>query len=255
MSFASDHLAWKQRVNKEVGKAKQFHESYLPISHDPDSPLKGLAEKFSCQYSFSDPNGIAKYDLKNTIKTMEITQKDKAKKMDLYRKSQSLVHESNTANANYESTAHAMFNQYKNGTKIDSKSPSPLKEDMKILLSKSNSINMLSSDRYPRAPPFFKQAYLAKSKLDTLSQASSKMHKSKTITNLAKGFYPPGHPKNQNISKLPNIKKRFNEDAVSEYSVFSKKSKQAPGLGNGLAAHNLNPGIYSLLIVNRKCDF
>lgn len=245
MSFASDHLAWQQRVKKEVVKAQHFSDNFVPLPQDSNSPLKGLAERFSCDYVFSDPNGIAKYDLKDTIKTMEIIQKDKAKKLDIYRKSQSLAKETSPSNAIYESTAQAMFNQSKNGNEINKKShlsPSPMKDEMRMLLSKSNSINAFTSDRYPKAPPFFNQAYLGKSKLDTLSQVSSKLQKSKTLANLAKGYYPPGHPKNQNSSKLPNIKKRFNEDAMSEYSVFSKKSKQGQGIKNGLATHHITSG-------------
>ena len=87
MSFASDHLAWQQRVRKEIGKAKQFEETFVPLTQNAYSPLKGLAEKFSWDYSFSDPNGMAKYDLKNTIKSMEVTQKSKAKRFDIYTKS------------------------------------------------------------------------------------------------------------------------------------------------------------------------
>lgn len=47
MSYASDHLAWQQRVYKEMGKAKKFEDTFVPITQDPYSPLKGLAEKFS----------------------------------------------------------------------------------------------------------------------------------------------------------------------------------------------------------------
>jgi hypothetical protein len=225
MSFASDHLAWQQRVKKEVVKAQHFTENYMPLPDDSGSPLKGLAERFSCDYVFSDPNGIAKYDLKGTMKSMDIIQKDKAKKLDMYRKSQLLADKASTNNAIYESTAQAMFNQSKDGNTINTKkqlSPSPLKDEMRMLLSKSNSINTFASDRHPKAPPFFNQAYLGKSKLDTLSQASSRLQKSRTFANLAKGNQNSGNPKNQNSSKLPNIKKRFNEDAMSEYSVMSK---------------------------------
>ena len=42
----------------------QFEKTFVPILQDSNSPLKGLAEKFAWEYSFSDPNGIAKYDLK-----------------------------------------------------------------------------------------------------------------------------------------------------------------------------------------------
>jgi hypothetical protein len=47
MSYATDHLAWQQRVSKEAGKAKKFSENYYPIPNEEDSPLKGLAEKYS----------------------------------------------------------------------------------------------------------------------------------------------------------------------------------------------------------------
>jgi hypothetical protein len=87
MSYASDHLAWQQRVNKEVGRSKYFYENYVPVVNDPESPLKGLVEKYSCQYSFADPNAIGKYDLKKTLNDMEIIQKGKTLKKELYRKS------------------------------------------------------------------------------------------------------------------------------------------------------------------------
>jgi hypothetical protein len=46
------------------------------------------------------------------------------------------------------------------------------------------------------------------------------------MTKLTKAHYPPGHANFQTAAKLPNIKsKRFNEDALSEYSVFSKIKK------------------------------
>lgn len=56
MSYASDHLAWQQRVNKEVGKAKQFTDNFVPLLVETDSPLKGLADKYSSPYCFADPN-------------------------------------------------------------------------------------------------------------------------------------------------------------------------------------------------------
>ena len=87
MSYASDHLAWQQKINKEVGRSKYFYDHYVPVANDTDSPLKGLAEKYSCPYSFADPNAIGKYDLKRTLNDMEVIQKDKTLKKELYRRS------------------------------------------------------------------------------------------------------------------------------------------------------------------------
>jgi len=87
MSYASDHQAWQQRVNKEVNRAQYFNNTYVPLEIETDSPLKGLAEKYSSPYCFADPNAIGKYDLKDTINTMEVTQKNKAKRLENYRNS------------------------------------------------------------------------------------------------------------------------------------------------------------------------
>lgn len=93
------------------------------------------------------------------------------------------------------------------------------------LLAKADSTDVFTTDRYPRPKPFFHQAYLAKSKLDTLSQATSKMSRSRSIGKMMKAHYPEKHPKYKSPNKLPRIKKeRFNEDAMSTYSKTSRRS-------------------------------
>jgi hypothetical protein len=221
-------LAWQQRVNKEVGKAETFERNYYPRVEGSDSPLKGLVDKYSCPYSFSDPNGIAKYDLKNTVNDMEVTQKNKAKRIENYRKSCSNL-PAFSGTQTYQTTAQSMLSpngSSKNLAKMKLHG-SPKSDELKALLAKTDSKDVFAGDRYPRPKNFFYQAYLAKSKLDTLSQAGSKMSRTRSSRHLGKVHYPPGHPKHQNLSKLPNIQsKRFNEDTMSQYSKRSSASKK-----------------------------
>lgn len=224
MSYASDHLAWQQRVNKEVNKAKVFTETFIPIDNNGDSPMKGLADKYSSKYSFADPNAIAKYDLKTTVNDMEVTYKSKAKRKEDYLKSCSNLPNNTFASTNYQTTSKGMFlsdGRSNSGLKLTS---SQKQEDLRAMLAQASSNDILATDRYPRPKNFFHQAYLAKSKIDTLSQ-TSKMPRSRSYRQI-KAHYPPGHPKASGLSRLPAIKSnRFNEDATSEYSSYSKRSK------------------------------
>ena len=230
MSYASDHLAWQQRVNKEVNKAKEFTENYVPVQTDSNSPLKGLAEQYSSPYSFSDPNGIGKYDLKTTIKDMELVNRNKAQKMETFRKSASNFHEQTVGGATMQSTNQLAYNLYdskRNSLITKLQSISPKRNEINKMLAKSNSTDVFTAERYPRPKNFFHQAYIAKSKQDMLSNAGSKYSRSRSIGKFAKVHYPPGHPKYNSSSKLPKIpSRRFNEDAFSEYSALSKRSKQ-----------------------------
>ena len=98
---------------------------------------------------------------------------------------------------------------------------SPKHEELKLLLSKANSTDVFTTDRFPRPKPFFQQAYLAKSKIETLSR-TSKIRRSKSN----KPSHLPAQP-----SKLPHIKPgRFNEDTVSEYSAMGRKKPQVKRL-------------------------
>jgi hypothetical protein len=233
MSYASDHRAWQQRVNKEAGRAKLFTETYVPIIEDSNSPMKGLADKYSSKYSFADPNAIAKYDLKNTINEMEVTLKSKAKRKLEYLKSCSNQPNDSNASTNYQTTSRNMFapnTVSSNGLKLNA---SHKQGELRAMLAQVDCMDAFATDRYPRPKNFFHQAYLAKSKIDNISQ-SSKMSRSRSYKQM-KAHYPPGHPKasnlsNKGLSKLPAIKsKRFNEDATSEYSKYSRRSS-APRL-------------------------
>ena len=228
MSYASDHLAWQQRVNKEVGSANQFSATYVPLNIETDSPLKGIAEKYSSPYCFADPNAIGKYDLKDTINKMEVMQKNKAKRLESYRKSCSNLPAFTQASSTYQSTTHAFHSPqgFRKTSVSSGLQSSPRQNDLKLMLAKANSSDVFTNERFPRPKPFFEQAYLAKSKVETPSQAGPKLRKAGSMSKLTKAHYPPGHANFQTSAKLPNIKsKRFNEDALSEYSVFSKIKK------------------------------
>lgn len=247
MSYASDHLAWKQRVSKEVNGAKHFNETYVPLKTDPYSPLKGLAEKYSVPYSFSNPNDIGKYDLKTTIQEMELINRNRAQRQDEFRKSASLSYLNGTQGGGaYESTSHATYNLYnpKNKVTLKMQPMSPKRQDIMKMLAKSSSTDVLNHDKYPRPKNFFHQAYIAKSKVDAMSIAGSK--RSRSIGKFAKAHYPPGHPKHKNITSLPKINlHRFNEKPEDEYSVFSKQSKQRQNLKkiqSSLPAHFVESG-------------
>jgi hypothetical protein len=227
MSYASDHRAWQQRINKEAGRAKLFTETFVPIIDDTNSPMKGLADKYSSKYGFADPNAIAKYDLKNTISEMEVTLKGKAKRKMEYLKSCSNQPNDSNASTNYQTTSRNMYAPNtisKNGLKLNA---SHKQNELRAMLAQVDTMNAFETDHYPRAKNFFHQAYLAKSKIDNISQ-SSKMSRARSYKQI-KTHYPPGHPKASNLtkglSKLPAIKaKRFNEDAASEYSTHSRRS-------------------------------
>ena len=114
-----------------------------------------------------------------------------------------------------------MLSQVQNTTKNSSKhrsSLSPIKDDLKFILAGASSTDVFTTDRHPRPLNFFHQAYIAKSELDTKSQRSSGLSKSKTQSRLNK----LGDIEKTPNPKLPNINKRFNEDVLSQYSTLNK---------------------------------
>lgn len=232
MSYNSHHLAWQQRVNKEHAKAKQFEDTYVPLGDNIDLPLKGLVEKYSSPYRFSDPNAMTKYDLKNTINGMEFMHKAKAKKLDDYRKSKSInMGSSFVGGSTLHSSSQAALSPYlssKTKPAVIVEPNSPKCQELRTILAKANSTDVFTTDRYPKPKPFFQQAYLAKSKIDTLSQAPSRLSKSKSIGNFARAHYPPGHFKSQPNGGLPVIKRkeRFNENNIKGNSIYSKRSSR-----------------------------
>lgn len=150
-----------------------------------------------------------------------------AKGINSFRKSLSDLPNNGLTNSTYQSTAHMMMSPtLQKSTSALNLEGSPRKDEIKAMLSKANSSDLFSTERHPRPKAFFHQAYLAKSKMDTVSNIS-KMNKSKSIGKMGRAYYPPGHPKTQNLSQLPYLKpKRFNEDTMSEYSTMSKRMKQ-----------------------------
>lgn len=115
-------------------------------------------------------------------------------------------------------------------TKSARKMQNPEKvKELQTILAGTNSTDVFTNERFPRPKPFFYQAYLGKSKLDTLSQTSSKLGRSKSYRKIMKAHYPMNSKKKfqqNSLTKLPTIKNgRFNEEVLSEYSVKSRKSK------------------------------
>lgn len=152
---------------------------------------------------------------------MEITQKSKTKKFDMYKKSLHMLNDPLPENMNYLSSTHEMLSQANNTAKNSSKhrsSMSPIRDDLKLMLAGASSTDIFTTDRHPRPKNFFHQAYIAKSELDTISHRSSGLSKAKTQAMIGKGA---GADKTLN-PKLPNINKRFNEDVMSQYSTLSK---------------------------------
>lgn len=227
MSYASDHLAWQQRVGKEVCSAKNFSETFIPMIHDSDSPLKGLVNKYASKYSFADPNSISKYDLKNAVSKLELTNVQKKNfALTRHRNSMSNLHDANNTSDMYKSSSHIIHSPIKLEKRAPGLNlqPGMKHEDLKLMLSKASSNDIFTTDRFPRPKPFFHQAYIAKSQADSASQ----MGRARSIGKLGKIHYPQGHPNHKAAPKLPNIKaQRFNEAEGGEYSVFGKsKSKR-----------------------------
>ena len=165
---------------------------------------------------------------------MEVIQKGKQKRLDLYRKSLHLSNESKLLDTKCYSS-QAMFTQFKNSTNYTSKhrsSMSPNKSN--FMLENVSSADVINTDNHPRPPNFFHQAYIAKSAFDAISERGSRLSKSKTIGNL------PILDKNTKTkdSRLPNINKRFNENEINHWSTSANKSKKLPLINSTLASQD-----------------
>jgi hypothetical protein len=104
---------------------------------------------------------------------------------------------------------------------------SPERREAHKLLSKMDIEGVCSSPRFPKAKPFFEQAYLAKSQVDALSQTSPRINKNK-FQNQSGIVKPISLSKidKEETQRLPPLKpKRFNEDIPDDVSVLSKGSK------------------------------
>jgi hypothetical protein len=104
---------------------------------------------------------------------------------------------------------------------------SPERKEAHKLLNKMDIEGVFSSPRFPKAKPFFEQAYLAKSHVDALSQTSPRINKNK-LQNESGIIKPiiPGKIDKEETQHFPPLKpKRFNEEIPDDVSVLSKGSK------------------------------
>jgi len=130
---------------------------------------------------------------------------------------------------NFHSTSHTVHSPFKKslGSSARKSNHEGTRKEFDEILANADSTDIFTTDRFPRPKPFFHQAYLAKSKLDTLSQVSShsRFQKARMAGKAMKAHYPPGNMHMNGQAKFPHIKSnRFNEDE-SAYSSCSKKSK------------------------------
>ena len=225
MSYASDHLAWKQRVFKEqtVARIGAFKS---PIREITNFTEKGGFQIAASEYSPSDPNLRGHYDVKKTIKNIA-SSKQTHNQFKSPSRNDAEGFDSNGRNATFQEIQRNVLNPDAKHAKSlihlrkGLKSPDR-KNAHKLLLTMPNE-GLYSSPRFPKAKPFFNQAYLPKSQLDAISQASSRIRNIEN--NLSKQKLKDPNDVNPTSSgELPPLKKeRFNEDTMSEYSARGGK--------------------------------
>ena len=221
MSYASDHLAWKQRVYKEqtVARINTFRS---PIKESARFPVRGIFEIEASEHSPSNPNIRGHYDVKRTLKNV-INNQTGNNQSNSQSRNAVLSPDRNIGNATFQGVQKKVLNHDPKHTKSlihlrkGLKSPDR-KNAHKLLLSMPNE-GLYSSPRFPKAKPFFDQAYLPKSQLDAISQANrNENNVSKQKLKFPRELNPT------NSGELPPLKKdRFNEDTMSEYSSLNKQ--------------------------------
>lgn len=104
---------------------------------------------------------------------------------------------------------------------------SPERKEAHELLLRMNSDGLYSSPKFPKAKPFFEQAYIGKSIVESFSQMSPRENR-KDVQKGSEKFNPisPSRDKVEESRPLPPLKpKRFNEEVPDDVSTFSKGSK------------------------------
>ena len=222
MSYAADHLAWKQRVGKEhaVATSGTFGS---PFKASVKMPAYGVAELYSQEYSKADPNLMGHYDVKRTLKSL-VSGQPIERVFSSPNKINTDRYGRIVGNTTFQTIQKISFSPVSKHPKslmyLANGAKSPVQKSTSNLI-KSASNGALIGARKAKAKPFFEQAYMPKSQVESLSQIGSKIDKiQRSLTKLK--------PKNREATgELPLLKKeRFNEDVISEYS-FKIKQKNA----------------------------
>lgn len=230
MSYAADHLAWQQRLVKE-NSAAIYPTFKALISQDSGRlPVKGVAKMYAQDNSPSDPNAAGNYAFKKVLKNL-VTSKLGATKYSAKKEEDNINRfEKILGDSTYQTTNKNAFSPTAKHSQslihLRKSLKSPERKEVHKLLLKMSSDNPYASPRFPKAKPFFEQAYVAKSKLGTVSQASSRLGKFER-QNVKETAPQSSSVKSPEPKKLPPLekKKRFNEEVDDLVSVRSKSKK------------------------------
>ncbi|CAI2364898.1 unnamed protein product [Moneuplotes crassus] len=219
MSYASDHLAWKQRVQKERMTSLSDKTKLINIFRASEA-----GAGFSTHNGRVKPAGFGGSGFNSTLKCIVKQGQDgngpryESASIDEYGRiiPDSTYHTTNEVNSS------PIVKRSVSLMKLRSSAMSPGRGNVNKLMSKIDHQGLYSSPRFPKAKPFFDQAYAPKSTINSPSQSRNKSGRLR-------------HPKQpteegKSITELPPLKKkRFNEEIPDEASFKSKtklKSKK-----------------------------
>jgi len=232
MSYATDHMAWQQRLVKEGTLPHYINHSSVRKYGNVELPLGSALDLYTSQ-SNANPNSIGNAPLKEILKTLV------SKKVRKNRNAENNVAEQFEKimnSATYQTTTQTSFNNKERHTQsivhLRNRLKSPQRKQVNKLLMTAGKEELYSPVRFPKPKPFFDQAYVAKSKVYCPSQTSSRLERSQRardrqrsqhhhLANEERKSFNPS----QSVRQLHSTKKeRFNEANEDVASTRSKKS-------------------------------
>eukprot|EP00344_Euplotes_crassus_P009850 CAMPEP_0196999756 /NCGR_PEP_ID=MMETSP1380-20130617/4865_1 /TAXON_ID=5936 /ORGANISM="Euplotes crassus, Strain CT5" /LENGTH=349 /DNA_ID=CAMNT_0042416791 /DNA_START=6 /DNA_END=1051 /DNA_ORIENTATION=+ len=226
MSYAADHLAWKQRLHKEHMTSLQDKSRMTNIFKTAE-----VIDDYSKQTAVANPNSIGKYDYKDTLRFVI--------KRNLGHKEHDPTSNANTvsgygkiiSDSTYQTTKQInhspKMKQSLSLMKLRTKAMSPGRTKVDKLISELDHQGLYSSPKFPKAKPFFDQAYAPKSTIDASSQYGSQRSR---IGRSTKSYrFVPEEAKHAagSPTQLPPLKrKRFNEEIPDEISCKQRMTKE-----------------------------